>query len=212
MASSWSLVPAAIAAGRRRQPSVGRPSSCWGGSWIGPTSAPWSRRTVDITDFRESFSRPIAQKNDAGSRKRLPESIRSHRGISVSAVPRTGRAMSTGTPLELVQHPLHLGADDAERLQHLLSLGVITFHLQGHELAGEAGNGVRELRVDDAERPVGVDRDAAMIQQVVELQRDAFTVRLADAESDRAERGREKGEYIAPGTAAREFSSGRPAA
>ena len=89
--------------------------------------------------------------------------------------------------LQPVEHFLHFGPHDDHLLQHLLRAVVVAFGLNRHDLACEVRDGVLDLRVDDGERAVGIRDERALVEQLVELERDALAVRFGDPESNRAE-------------------------
>src|SRR5215208_8152304 len=92
--------------------------------------------------------------------------------------------------LQPVEDGLHRRPDDAQLVEHLLACLRITGCLHRHDVTRQ----VRDVLLDalhvDGKRPVLRDGHAAVVEEVIELNRHAAAVCLGDAEADRAEHRR----------------------
>lgn len=88
---------------------------------------------------------------------------------------------------ELVEDALDLRPDRGGRREGGCRL-VITIGLQGHDLSRQAFDGLPHLWYVDRKRPVRRDDKCALIDQEIQLDRDASAMRFRDAEPNRSER------------------------
>src|SRR3954465_14926520 len=83
---------------------------------------------------------------------------------------------------QLVEHALHFGAHHAEAIAERLRFFIVALGLDGHDVARKPANPFFDPIGIHIQRAVGVDYEAALVEQRIELDGDAFAVRLVDAE------------------------------
>ena len=138
-----------------------------------------------------SFVHFVGRENVSGLEQELRPSAGRGCGDSSSAVVKRG-SMSTGTADELVERLSDGRPHHAQPIAERFGLRVVALGLDRHDVARQPGDAVLDLRRSTRERAVRPRPEAALVEQVVQLDGDAAAVRLVDAEADRSERRRQK--------------------
>src|SRR5436190_44843 len=94
--------------------------------------------------------------------------------------------------LQLFERLLDRWPDDAQPIAERFRPRIVALGLNRHDLAGQTRHTLLDSIGVDGEGSVRLDREGALIEKVVQLNRDPFSVRLAHAEADRAEGGCQK--------------------
>jgi len=97
--------------------------------------------------------------------------------------------------LQLFERLLDRRPDDAQPIAERFRPRIVALGLNRHDLPGQARHALLDSIGVDGEGSVRLDREGALIEKVVQLNRDPFSVRLAHAEADRAEDDEDDAEH-----------------
>ena len=152
---------------------------------------PEDLRRAAEAGFDEHLAKPPPLAAIEAAVARSPRERPRYPRVSASAETKRG-AMSTGTRVSRSRTRRTSGRTTAIFLEQGLRGRPIAPALDGHDLAGERDDRLAHPGGVDRERPVRPGRDRARVEEPAQLERHAAPVRLADAEPDRAERGRDE--------------------
>src|ERR1051326_914570 len=142
------------------------------------SSSRWSRKSFSAFFAGYSVNVPLNRSAPSPRRRQLRGGRKPRLDVDRNGV-------------QAIERLLHDGSHGAEPIAERFRGRVVAVALDRHDLPRQSRDAVLDLRAVDTEGAVGVRDEAALIEQVIELHRNAFAVRLRDSETDRSKRGRE---------------------